>query len=318
MQGQETIGETTTYVGVDVSQSRLDVDIEGTPLVVANNAAGIATLIARLRRIGQPHVIVEATGRAHHALWRALDAAGVEVSTVNPARPRDFARSCGRLAKTDRLDAKVLCAFGAALRPALTPWPGDIVMEIRELEAARRTLVADRGRLKVQLRQARTGLIRTQMAERIALADTRIAALEARIDTLIADDPEFARRWRILVSAPGIGPGTARALIAGLDELGRLGPRQIAALAGVAPMNRDSGLLRGRRTIKGGRGSVRAMLYMAALSAIRVNAPLREFHQRLVAKGKPGKLALTAVMRKLVILANTLVRENRLWTPERP
>jgi transposase len=192
------------------------------------------------------------------------------------------------------------------------------MMKIRELEAAHRTLVADRGRLTTQLQGATVELVRRQIAARISLADRQISEIEAELDDCIAVEPDLARRRHILISIPGVGATTARALIAGLGELGSLGPKPIAALAGVAPMNRDSGLMRGRRHISGGRAALRATLYMAALAASRFNADLRTFYRRLTREGKPPKLALTAVMRKLLSLANTLVRENRLWTASRP
>jgi transposase len=319
MQGQEMTEAGPVYLGVDVSKARLDLNgAAGRCRSFANDPSGIAKLIGVVRTYGRAQVMVEATGRLHHLLWRELDAAGIAVTVANPGRARSFARSEGRLAKTDALDAASLARFGAATAPAVTRWPGEAMMKIRELEAAHRTLVADRGRLATQLQGATVELVRRQIAARISLADRQISEIEAELDDCIAVEPDLARRRHILISIPGVGATTARALIAGLGELGSLGPKPIAALAGVAPMNRDSGLMRGRRHISGGRAALRATLYMAALAASRFNADLRTFYRRLTREGKPPKLALTAVMRKLLSLANTLVRENRLWTASRP
>lgn len=335
MQGQEMTEGCPVYLGVDVSKARLDLGgPSGAPRGFANDAAGIAELIAaaKAQARGQTgaqagaqagaraevHVTVEATGRLHHRLWEALDAAGLRVSVVNPGRARSFARAAGQLAKTDALDARVLARFGSATAAAPTPWPGAAVMELRELEAAHRRLAAERGRLKVQLAEAGAALVRRQITERLACVERQGAELAAELEARIAACPELARRRRILTSIPGLGDTTARALIAGLDELGRLGPKPLAALVGLAPMNWDSGAQRGQRRIKGGRAGLRASLYMAALAACRCNPDLRHFYQRLTAAGKPPKLALTAVMRKLLILANTLLRENRTWCPTPP
>ena len=319
MQGQETTVASPVYLGVDVSKARLDLSgAKGPCCGFTNDRNGIIQLICAVRAHGTAQVLVEATGRLHHPMWRALDTAAIMVTVINPGRARSFARSEGKLAKTDALDAASLARFGAATAPAATPWPGEAVMEIRELEAAHRTLVADRGRLATQLQGATATLVRRQITARIKLADRQISALEAALDDRIAAEPELARRRKILTSIPGIGATTARALIAGLGELGSLGPKPIAALAGVAPMNRDSGLMRGQRHISGRRAALRATLYMAALAASRFNSDLRTFYRRLTEGGKPPKLALTAVMRKLLTLANALIRENRLWTAARP
>ncbi len=323
MQGQEMTEAGPVYLGVDVSKARLDFcGTAGESGGVANDRAGIAALVRRVRALGREpggaRVVVEATGRLHHGLWRALDCAGIAVVVANPAQPRNFARVEGRLAKTDAIDAAVLARFGATMAPEPSPWPGDKIMEIKELEMAHRRLVADRGRLKTQLGEASLALIRRQLRARIAQAGRQIAAIEAELDARIEALPELARRRSILVSIPGLGATTARAIIAGLGEIGTAGHKQIAALAGVAPMNWDSGVMRGKRRIKGGRAALRATLYMAALAASRCNPDLRAFYQRLIGAGKPPKVALTAVMRKLLILANTLIRENREWTPSRP
>lgn len=319
MQGQEMTEAGPVYLGIDVSKARLDFcGTDGESGGVANDRAGIAALVRRVRALGGVRVVVEATGRLHHDLWRALDRAGVAVTVVNPARARDFARAEGRLAKTDAIDAATLARFGAAMAPEPNPWPGEAIMEIKELETARRALVAERVGQKARLGEASLALIQRQLRARIAQADRQIAAIEVGLDARIEALPELARRRSILVSIPGLGATTARAIIAGLGEIGTAGHKQLAALVGVAPMNWDSGVMRGKRRIKGGRAALRATLYMAALTASRCNPDLRAFYQRLIAAGKPPKIALTAVMRKLLILANTLIRENRKWTPSRP
>ncbi len=319
MQGQEMTEAAPVYLGVDVSKAGLDFcGLDGESGGVANDRAGIAALVRRVRALGDARVITEATGRLHHDLWRALDRAGVAVTVVNPARTRSFARAEGRLAKTDVIDAAELARFGAATAPVPSPWPGEAIMEIRELETARRALVTERAGQKTRLGEASLALIGRQLRARIAQAGRQIAAIEAELDARIEALPELARRRRILVSIPGLGATTARAIIAGLGEIGTAGHKQIAALAGVAPMNWDSGVMRGKRRIKGGRAALRATLFMTALAASRCNPDIRAFYQRLIGAGKPPKVALTAVMRKLLILANTLIRENREWAPSRP
>jgi len=320
MQGQET-GQRKSYIGVDVSKARLDVDLAGRDRAFANTPDGVAALAAAIRdACDRPCVVVEATGRLHRPLWRGLDQAGVEVVVANPARVRDHARSDGRLAKTDRLDAAALSDFGATKSDKLVPapWPGDDAMELKDLEAARRALVADRARLKTQIQAVELDLVRRQIQDRIRLADAQIHDLDREIDRRIAARPDRARKRDIILSIPGCGPAVARAIVAGVNEIGRIAAPKIAALLGLAPINHDSGERRGKRAIAAGRPGLRAALYMPALAALRCNPQLRSVYDRLVAKGKPRKLAITAVMRKLIILLNTLIRENRMWQPQCP
>ena len=207
MQGQEMTEAGPVYLGVDVSKARLDFcRLDGVCHGVANDRAGIAVLVRRARRAGRGHLVMEPTGRLHHDLWPALDRAGVAVTPVNPARARSFARADGLLAKTDEIDAAALARFGAATAPAPVPWPGGKIMEIRELEAAHRALVTERGKLKTRLGEASLAFIRRQLRDRIAQATRQIAALEAELDARIKALPELARRRNILASIPGLDP----------------------------------------------------------------------------------------------------------------
>jgi transposase len=261
---------------------------------------------------------MEATGRYHRAAHIHLHGAGFQVSVVNPYRSRRFADVMGRLAKTDRIDAEVLARFGATIGPAATAPPSEVLTAIIELTVARRQIVQERIRLEHQKENVVSALIQSQIDARIVLCTRRCKELDAELLDLIRSEPRVARRFEILISIRGIGPTTAATLIAEMSELGSANAAQIAALAGVAPMNRDSGLHRGRRMIRGGRMGARNALYMTAIVAIRWNDGLKAFYDRLRAAGKSFKIAITAVMRKLLVLANSLVRENRLWSPTPP
>jgi len=240
------------------------------------------------------------------------------VAVVNPYRSRKLADALGLLAKTDTIDARVLALFGGHIRPRVTPPASEDVAAIKELVAARRQAVGERTALKNTLRTTESKLVARQIGARLRMIERHLKALEAAARHIIAQSPALTLRFAILTSIPGVGAVGAMTLVAELAELGSCSRGQIAALVGVAPMNWDSGLLRGRRIIKGGRAGVRSVLYMAAVAAIRCNPDLKTFYQRLIGAGKKPKVALTAVMRKLAILANTLVNENRHWMPQKP
>jgi len=246
------------------------------------------------------------------------------VAVVNPYRSRKLADALGLWAmgglwaKTDAIDARVLALFACHVDPRPTPPPNADIAALKELVAARRQMVADLTALNNRLGNTGHRLATSQLRARIKMLERHLKALEAEIHRLIAAKPALARRAAILASVPGIGPIGVITLIAEMAELGICSRTQIAALAGVAPMNWDSGLMRGRRIIKGGRAGVRAVLYMAALTAIRTNPGLKAFYRRLVANGKKSKVALTAVMRKLIVLTNILVKEDRTWSPTPP
>ena len=306
----------SVYAGIDVAKDRLDLALRpsGTVRTVAYDAAGISGLVSELQSLGPSAVVLESTGGLELPLAGALAAASLPVVVVNPRQVRDFARATGRLAKTDALDARVLAHFAEAVRPAVRPLPDSDTQELHSL-TARRTqvvemLVAEKNRL---------GRASRAVAPRIR---AHIQWLEQELDELDQGLQQMLRRspvWReqddMLRSVPGVGPQLSVALLADLPELGSLGRRQIAALVGVAPMNRDSGNMRGRRSVSGGRARVRAVLYMGALVATRHNPVIRSFYQRLLAAGKPKKLALTACMRKLLTILNSMVKTGQRWNP---
>ena len=322
IQGKDFTDSTTAYAGIDVCKAWLDVHVLGAGrdegFRVANDAAGIGELLARLDGIAIGRALLEATGRMHHAVWAALDGAGIAVVEINPYRARKFADVVGQLAKTDAIDARLLAMAAASLQFAPTPPKPQNVLRLRELQALRRNLVGRRVALANQRAAATDATVRNILAAETRLVERHIARIEAELLAEIKADPEMARAHAILVSIPGIGPTSAAALVIELPELGKASGKQIAALVGVAPMNCDSGPQRGQRHTKGGRAPLRAALQMAALAAARANPSLRAFRNRLRDKGKPHRKVLTAVLRKLLVLANTLVAQDRLWTPTRP
>lgn len=306
------------YVGVDVCKDWLDVYLHpiGQAFRVANDPSGIRGLKRVLSRHSVVRLVMEATGKHHRAAHRALSAGGVAVAVVNPLRSRLFAEALGRLAKTDRIDAQVLAILGQSLDPPPTPPPAAVMMEIKELFRARQAAVADATALANQLGEASLACIKADLGRRLKAAERSRDRLQAEIERRIASDPALARRFAILVSIPGVGAVAAIALMAGIEELGGLTSKQAAMLAGLAPVACDSGERNGQRHIRGGRAPVRAALYMAALAAARCNAALRAFYDRLRGNGKTFKVAITAVMRKLVVLANTLLCQDRNWSPD--
>lgn len=262
-------------------------------------------------------VVLEATGPYHVKLHQELDNAGFPVAVINPYRSRKFADICGRLAKTDRIDAVMLARFAQHIDPPTTPAPTDLMIEINGLVHAREALITDRTALKNRIESTPLERLKVLFKNRILNLITDIEALETDILVLIKSDVNLKRRFQILLSIPGIGIITAMTLIAAMPELGHATGKEIAALTGVAPMNWDSGLMRGKHSIRGGRHAVRKALYMPALSvATRGETPFSKIYQTLISKGKPSKVAITAIMRKLIVLANILIRKNVLWDPE--
>lgn len=323
MQGKvlpEPNAMTPVYVGIDVSKAFLDVYLHpsGDTLRVANDRNGIKRLKRRLAALEAVHVIMEATGKYHRAVWRSLVADSIKVTITDPLRARLFAKACGYLAKTDKLDARLLALMGSMLHPATTPLPGAGLEELQELVNAHAAATADSTALANRRAAAQTAFLRTQLTRLRAVVERHRERLGAEIGRRIRTDPELLRRQTILLSIPGIAVVTAAALIAGLAELGACSNKQVAMLAGLAPIACDSGERTGHRAIQGGRKAVRNALYMASLSASRFNPDLAVFAARLEKAGKQGKVILTAVMRKLVVLANTLIAQDRLWCPNRP
>jgi len=260
-------------------------------------------------------VAVEATGKFHRLVQRHLHAAGLAVAVTNPLRSRLFCEAIGQLAKTDAIDARLLAIMAESLNPRATPPPPEIVEELQEIVRARAAAVEDRTALLNQKAAARVGLLKSELARRIAAIERCLVRLEKAIQAIIARDTMLARRFEILLSIPGIGPIAAVGMLAGLAEMGARSGKEIAMLSGLAPVACDSGETNGQRRIRGGRSHVRTAISFAALSASRYNPDLARVYRRLIAAGKKPKVALIAVMRKLVVLANTLVRQDRLWQP---
>jgi len=309
--GSEMMG-TVVGVGIDVSKARLDVALGGELLSVANDPRGIAVLVKRLVKAEPARVVMEASGGLETLAAAELAAARLPVVVVNPRQVRDFARATGQLAKTDALDARVLALFAERIRPQLRRLPDEQERELKALVGRRRDLVemltAERNRLASAPRR-----VRKEIRAHIRWLSARLKDRDRELDRKLRSSPLWAEREDLLRGVPGVGPVLCATLLAELPELGRLNRREIAKLVGVAPLNRDSGRLRGRRTVWGGRAAVRAALYMGALAAIRYNPLLRAFYQRLRQAGKPAKLALTAAMRKLITILNAMLRARTPW-----
>ena len=302
------------YVGIDVSKQHLDwaVGAEGVAGQVPNSRAGVRQLVTALGRIELESIIVESTGGYERVLTQALAAAALPVVLVNPWRVRRFGEGLGVLAKTDPLDARVLAMFGERARPAQRPLPGPRQRQMADLVRRRRQLIAIIVAEKSRLDTA-SPIVRRDIKSLVQLLERRVARLDERIDRAIADDLEKSEQWTRLQTAPCVGPGVARALIVDLPELGSLGRRQITSLVGLAPFAKDSGKKSGYRRIRAGRAAPRSALYLAAMNGARFNAVLKEMYQRLIAAGKPPKLALIALARKLLTILNAMVRDRTEW-----
>ena len=311
---------TPVYAGVDVCKEWLDVHVHpsGQTLRVSNDGVGLKRLKRMLAGLVVGRVVMEATGKHHRAALRSLHAAGLAVAVVNPLRARLFAEAAGQLAKTDMIDARLLAVMAAALELAATPPPPEALEQVCELVNARTAAMAERTALSNRLSAAGTAFLKAELRRRRDACQRHLERLDAEIERRILSEPEMARRHAILCSIPGIGPVTAASFLTGLAELGECSAKQAAMLAGVAPVANDSGERSGRRAIRGGRMQVRNAAYMAALSASRHNPDLAAFARRLQSAGKRPKIVLVAVMRKLIVLANTLITQNRLWTPIPP
>jgi transposase len=307
------------FVGLDIAKATIDVAVvpQEERWRIDHNEAGLSALVLRLRTLAPTSVVLEATGGYETTIVGLLVEAGVPVVVVNPRHVRDFARALGQLAKTDAIDAHLLATFAAKLQPAPRPLPDAATQDLAALVTRRRQVVDMLGAERNRLPLARAPL-RRSLKDHIRWLERQLATLDTDIATLIRQSPVWRTRDDLLQSVPGVGPQTASLLITHLPELGRLTRQQIAALVGIAPLNRDSGTHRGRRTTWGGRATVRAGLYMAALAATRYNVVIRAFYQRLVAAGKPKKLALVAAMRKLLTILNAMLHHNQPWTPTLP
>lgn len=307
-----------TYVGVDVSKARLDVAVHrGAAWSVSHDPKGIAALVTRLHTLAPARVVCEATGGWEGALVAALHAADVPVAVVNPRQVRDFARSTGKLAKTDTLDAAVLAHFAQAIQPAAQPAPDAATRALRAVLARREELVVVRAGERNRLALAPPVVVRHIDAHCLWL-DAAIIALDAELTALIEASEQWRARRALLESVPGVGPVLATTLLAALPELGTLTHKQVAALVGIAPINRDSGTKRGRREIGGGRRAVRGALYMATLTATRCNPVIRAHFGQLRERGKAFKVAMVACMRKLLTILNAMMKQQTPWQPVAP
>lgn len=305
-------------VGIDVSKSHLDVawrPARRSPLRVDNTPRGHELLCQRFKRQRPDRIVLEATGGYERPLVAALLEAGLPVVVINPRQARDFAKATGQLAKTDAIDAAVLAQFGEAVRPPVRPLPDENALGLQAMVARYRQLVALRTAETNRLDKAASAPVRASIEASLAFIARQLDDLERQMDQLIRGTPAWRARADLLKSCKGVGDHTARMLLAQLPELGRLSRQQVAKLVGVAPINRDSGRHRGRRQTFGGRATVRSLLYMPTLSAVQSNPPLREFYQRLLATGKPAKVALIAAMRKLLITLNAILRDQKTWQP---
>lgn len=302
------------FVGVDVSKGELVTALRpsGETWTVANDEAGIQDLLRRFRPQRPTLVVIEATGGYERSVVAALASAGMPLVVANPRQVRDFARSTGQLAKTDRIDAQILALFAERVRPEPRPLPDEATRTLDALLTRRRQilemLTAERNRLEHALPAVRRDLL-----QHIRWLERRLRDVDHDLDRTVQSSPVWRAKENLLRSIPGVGPVTSRTLIGDLPELGTLNRKQIAALVGVAPMARDSGTLRGKRMVWGGRAPVRAALYMAALVASRRNPVIKAFYDRLVTTGKPKKVALTACMRKMLTILNAMMKTNTPW-----
>jgi len=304
------------FVGIDVSKHQLDIairpslDVFGLP----NDESGWTQLLDRLQPLDVERIVLEATGGYEAPLAALLHGAALPVVVINPRQARDFARATGELAKTDRIDAAILALFAERIQPALRPVPDESTLELQALVTRRRQLsemlVSERHRLA----RARKSVMR-DIERHVRWLEQRLEDVDDDLNKAIQTSPLWRAREDLLRSIPGIGPVISRTLLAELPELGSLSNREIAKLVGLAPLACDSGTMRGRRAIWGGRASVRSALYMAALVASRRNPVIRSFYQGLISNGKPPKLALIACARKLLVISNTMLKNNSAWAP---
>lgn len=309
-------------IGIDVAKAELVVAARpsGERWTVANDERGIRTLVERLKREIPELIVLEATGGYELLCVAALVAAALPVVVANPRQVRDFAKATGQLAKTDRIDADILALFAERVRPAVRVLPDAEAQELEALLARRRQLLemlqAERNRLGQVFGRGKRP-VKKSLKSHITFLERELRIADTDLGAMVRTSPAWRERDDLLQSVPGVGRVLSLTLLADLPELGRLSRREIAKLVGVAPLSRDSGTLRGRRFVQGGRASVRAMLYMGALVATKRNAVIRTFYQRLLAAGKPKKLALVACMRKLLTILNTMVRTQQHWCADR-
>jgi transposase len=305
------------FIGIDVAKAKLDVATYPTERTASfpNDGPGIDQLIEYLQELEPTLVVLEATGGYERAIAAAVAVQGIAIAVVNPRQVRDFAKATGKLAKTDAIDAAVIARFGDAVRPQARPLLDPEAEKLRALVTRRRQLVemtaAERNRLGTAAKA-----VQPDIEEHIKWLQARLKDIDDDLGRTIQSSPIWHAKEQLLRSVPGIGPVVSQVLVAELPELGTMSRKQVAALVGVAPMNRDSGTLRGHRTVWGGRATVRAALYMATLSSTRHNPVIRDFYRRLIEAGKAPKVALVACMRKLLTIANAMLKNSTAWDPQ--
>jgi transposase len=305
----------TTCVGIDVSKDRLDVHLRPSDesFAVTHDGKGLENLVERLAALDVSMIVLEATGGFETTVAAALASAGLPLSVVNPRQIRDFARALGRLAKTDAIDAKVIALFAERMKPEARPISSPQAQKLGELVARRRQVVEMIGMEANRKRRVADKRLIKKIERHIGFLEKELADIDADIDADVRATPAWRETEDLLTSVPGVGPVTARTIIADLPELGSLDRRKLAALVGVAPFNRDSGAWRGKRMISGGRTGVRNVMYMAALVAIRWNTTIKATYERLLKNGKPKKLAIVACIRQLLTILNAIIRTKLKW-----
>jgi transposase len=309
---------TKTTIGVDVSKDTLDVHRlpADEHRRFSNDVQGLRALIKWIGPDPVARVVFEATGAYHRNLERTLDRAGLPLAKVNPRHARRFGEALGQLAKTDKMDAAMLARFGVAVEPPVRPAPTQLLCDLKQLHIARMALIKDRTAARNRSKTLSLPVLTRQNRQRLKQIEKQLDEIDAAILQRIHSDPELASRFDILNSIPGLAERTAFALLIDMPELGTLDGQAVASLAGTAPRVRQSGKRKARAFVHGGRPNVRQALYMPALVAARFNPDLKAKYDQLIAAGKPSKVALTAIMRKLIVLANALLRDQRKWSPE--
>jgi transposase len=308
---------TAPFIGIDISKDQLDIAVRPTNerKRFVNNDEGVDMLVQTLQALHPALIVMEATGSYHRLALGRLVAAGLPAIAINPRQARDFARAIGRLAKTDAIDADVLAEFGEKIRPELRAVATEATQHIEAICTRRRQVVSMLAAEKNRIHTAPSS-VRAVIKKHIQWLEKHIEELENDLDKQIRSTPAWRDKDDLLRTCKGIGPITSHTMLACLPELGTLDRGKIAALVGVAPFNNDTGKYRGPRHVQGGRADVRSVLYMATLAAIRFNAPIRTFHQRLIAAGKLKKVAITACMRKLLTILNAMLRTNKPWSAD--
>jgi transposase len=304
------------WVGIDVCQKYLDVYIRPLEKLfqVTNDEVGILKLLQTLRKLQPELIVLEATGGMEIDAAIKLTQAGLAVAVINPRQARDFAKATGQLAKTDAIDAKVLAHFADAIRPEVRQISDESSRQLEDL-VQRRRQISDMITAEKNRRRGKTNSVQASIDEHIEWLEKKLKEIESQIKLTLAVNPDWQQKMKLLTSVPGVGEVVAVSLISSLPELGTISHKSISYLAGVAPLNKDSGKFRGKRRIYGGRAKIRCVLYMAALVAVRFNPPIKAFYERLLQKGKLKKVALTACMHKLLIFLNAMMKKNQFWQP---